>query len=323
MFRLHALCFAVHLASGVLGVLLSRDVRTGIPVYGNYISYNLNAEGAGAVFSKLPPQEVYRFHTLWAFAAVEFITAAWHLLYVAELWWTLLPLDAWTSHGLRWAEYAVTATLLGATNVVATGGNDVTLLALTCVAGVALQACGYISELAWQPAPALSRLVVVVNITGFLLFGGGVGVIMHQIMNSTNVAPVWHQQTAAYGIYFASFGLNSVLRSLNAGAWGSFAWTERVYLVLSVTSKTSLFWLSTAGTRQVLEDRGLLPATPGVNWDAVRYSAMVLPGVAGLGALVAAYPPRAQKNQMLNLMSRVLLKEVTEEKRGLSKSVYL
>ena len=344
--RLHVVSFTVHLVSGALGAVLASDTDIAIPVYGNYVSYTLDGANAAAAFAKQPPQVAFRFNTLKAFTAVELITAGWQLLYGLELWLSLPDsVSRWTAHPLRWAEYAVTATLLTLSNLVATGGNDVVPFFVTLGSAVGLQACGLVSELAWRPrgSPDVAKDTTnaVANVQGCLLLFTVMGTIMAQVQNNQNADAIWTQQVgeptvppkplpfrfthalfrfahalplhtcasvpcflaerrgfdgtlvpqvAAYGIYFLSFGVNAALRAFSVGAWADFLWTEKVYAVLSVTSKTSLFWLSTGATRQVSESRGFAAVTPGVEWDAVRYCAMALPGSLGVAYLLATYP---------------------------------
>ena len=295
--RLHAVSFVVHLVSGILGLLLCKDAAIDIPVYGHYVSYNLDGATATAAFTKREPQLAFQFNTLKAFAAVELITAGWQILYGLELWRAVRrapdAVKRWTSRPLRWAEYAVTATLMTLTNLVATGGNDVATFVVATGSSVALQACGFVSELAWRPRGApdlrMDATNVVVNVQGFILLFTVIGIVMAQVANNENTDRIWVHQTGVYSVYFASFGINSALRAFSIGPWSDFLWTETVYMVLSVTSKTTLFWLSTGATRQVLENRKFAKDTAGVHWDAVRLCAMIIPGVLGAAYLLLTH----------------------------------
>ena len=63
------------------------------------------------------------------------------------------------------------------------------------------------------------------------------------MVNTKRVATV-------YGIYYFSFGINGTLRAYDVGLWAGEAWTEALYVILSLSSKTSLFWMSFGGIRQ-------------------------------------------------------------------------
>lgn len=128
-----------------------------------------------------------------------------------------------------------------------------------------------------------NRIVnAVALVQGCVLLFTVVGAITAQLGENENVDAIWTEQIGAYSVYFSSFGINAALRACNVGPWKDFVWTETVYVVLSVCSKLSLFWMAASATRQILEDRQYAPRTAGVNWDAVRYSAMAFPGALGL-----------------------------------------
>lgn len=63
---------------------------------------------------------------------------------------------------------------------------------------------------------------------------------------------------AVYGIYYFSFGINGTLRAYDVGLWRGEAWTEMVYAILSMSSKTSLFWMSFGVIRQQVHFYGTL-----------------------------------------------------------------
>lgn len=299
--KLNILSFALHATSGAIGFVLSNDANIDIPVFGNYASFNQNGQNEAAVFVKNPPVKVFSYNVFKALASMEIITAAFQIYYIIEQMYLRGDVNEWKVRPARSIEYAITATLLTITNLIATGGNDIILVVVVIGSSVGLQACGALSEYAWVPPKAERGRVddtdnkgkvimnVVALVQGCILLFTVVGAIAAQIGESGNVDPIWRNQVAAYSIYFSTFGINALLRAINFGRWKDFVWTETVYTVLSVCSKVSLFWMATAATRQVQEERQFAPRTAGVNWDVVRYSAMILPGTLGVAYLTTIY----------------------------------
>lgn len=206
-YALHASSFVLHLVSGVLGILIAQDSRIDIPVFANYISYNKNNPNAPEIFEKKVPQLVFRLNPLQVLCGVEFVTAAWQLVYVYEIY-SSSSLDRWSARPLRWLEYGVTATLITLANLISTGGNDVMLFVIVLGASVALQACGLLAEIAWQPRATWNTLdreklwsLCVAQVQGHLLLGVIIGAIVAQSVSNNNGDRAWKEQTAVYSIY--------------------------------------------------------------------------------------------------------------------------
>lgn len=277
---LHACSFVLHATSSVIGFVISQDSRIDIPLYANYISYNKSNPNSLYIYEKKPPHFIGTLNPLIILSIVELITALWQFVYIYEVW-RATTLEKWNTRPTRWAEYAVTATLITLTNVVSTGGNDFMLFIVVLGSSVALQVCGYQSEVFWQPVverPWNSKFLtlLVTQLQGYILLGTVIGAVVAQSTSNDNGDQAWRDQTGIYAAYFISFGINSLLRAFNVSEWKSFLFTEEVYAVLSLTSKLSIFWLAVAATRRALERNGRIEQA-GVDWDAVRYCAMSLP----------------------------------------------
>lgn len=106
---------------------------------------------------------------------------------------------------------------------------------------------------------------------------------------------------AVYGIYYFSFGINGTLRAYDVGLWSGEAWTEMVYAILSMSSKTSLFWMSFGVIRQQMERLLTQEPSNGVDWVQVQDIAAYAPGsiaiviVILLGIFAPARRPRQQE----------------------------
>ncbi len=107
--------------------------------------------------------------------------------------------------------------------------------------------------------------VVVVLVTQ--VFASDTGTAKH--LYGVNAAPL--------AFWFQTFGL---LAGLAYNKYRIFKYdyiVEEWYIILSISSKITVFWVEFATFRKILEDNGA-PAL-GVNWDACRYVAFALPFV--------------------------------------------
>jgi hypothetical protein len=84
-----------------------------------------------------------------------------------------------------------------------------------------------------------------------------------------------------FAVYFLSFGYISARNFYREGAYYNQTYTEKSYILLSLSTKLALFWLVTSTYLSVMQDSGVMPKSKllGSNLDlnAVRVVATVLP----------------------------------------------
>ena len=266
----HLFAAGLHLAWSAGGLALMPDVEVTVPVY-----YVPAAWGGPNVVAPGEPRVEFRYYTLRVLLWFPFVTAMFHLVYAS------LPGAGGVWNRLRWLEYAITATMLTMNAVVGSGVMDYDAFLAIVVLMVGMQGAGLgldivhgkETEKGMRPlllAIGFANLAVVVTILGRHANE------LETIIRNRMVA-------ALYGIYYFSFGVSGTLRAYDVWLWSSSAWTELVYAVLSLSAKTSLFWLSYGGTMHALVVfRGY---SSSVDWAAVQSWAAYGPGSLALAAL--------------------------------------
>jgi len=260
-------------------------------------------------------ETAFKFHSLRVLLGFVGTTAVFHLFYA-----TLRGAGAY-GNPWRWIEYGITATMLTLNAAVGVGVSSVDAVILLIASSACMQVSGLGLELS-RGMPWMREIFLFIGFT---------------IVISIIISIAWYSTTASgslvnteriasvYGVYYGSFGVAATLRAYDIGAWRSAAWTELVYIVLSLSSKTSLFWMSFGGTRQMIEH--LAPAEPrcrcrcdaspldqhsltnpvsshcrkGVDWAYVQDVAAFAPGAVAIAfLLIAAFlKPRARENKAI------------------------
>jgi len=309
LLALNAFACCVHLVSGILGSLLSAHDHTTVQVYEPLFEYNGKGSNASTFFTHIP-HNLFEVRVLWPYVAVEYITAFFHLWYFAVVYVRLTPagpaaavfrplaaLNDWltrhptmaSANPLRWWEYAVTASLLAAFGGVVIGLNQFPYFLHILSSGVALQMCGYLLEMLDYRVALHQRIAVLAWNLGTVLNLTSVGVLLYQIFASKTHTTVFYYNVVPFSIWYNTFGVVAWLSFIRYRQFADRFFTENWYIILSLSSKVSIFWLSFATFRQLAENNGFLPRTHGVDWTAVRNVASYLPLglVAGVAALDA------------------------------------
>jgi hypothetical protein len=234
--------------------------------------------------------------------------------------------DTPSANPLRWVEYAITATLLSAFGAVAIGITNLYYFIKLLASGVALQAVGYAIELldTLLPSPAVEEalalraydrgvpdalakaveeslaamrarrksLFKVCFAVGLLLFFPHIGIILYQIEASQthSASTLFTENTVPFALWYSTFCIVSLLNYFKWRQFRDAKFTERWYILLSLSTKLAIFWLTFGTFRKIAEDGGFA-SRAGVNWNAVRYTAMAVP--AGVVALYALYDAHA------------------------------
>ena len=315
---LHCVAITLHIVSGSLGALLSSSTPSlDVAVVAPFFSY---VTGTSGVFVMPHPKTVFTVSILWPLVAVEFITAAFHILYIMQL---ALPkfekftrtyvADTSSINPLRWTEYAITATLMSAFGNIALGITDFYVFLKMISSGIALQSVGYIIELL-SSNNERARLRVLYNedqrdngsdtdlclelksiaiqlkkreervyrllwwFIGSLLNFMNVAILLTQTFGSDLGDALWLYvaNSLPFAFWFNTFGY---IAQKTYERWRQFAdpyFSEKYYILLSVSTKIAVFWLAFGTFREIVETNGAIPKTS-IRWDVVRYCAMILP----------------------------------------------
>lgn len=289
---LHSSAIFLHLASGALGAwtLFSFDPR--VPVTAPLIEFVDNS----ATYFRYEPRVWFTTSVLWPLVSVEFITATSHIVYLLALIFPAVDkgirkyvVNTPSLNPLRWVEYGITATIMTSFGSVNLGITDAYFFVKQVGDGVALQVCGVIIEMLDGENDAVFKLVwwmigTLINFSGLICF-------LYQTFASSTHSALWLfiENSVPFAVWFQTFGL--VARAQYFSSSKQFPLfrdrflVERWYIVLSVSTKIAVFWLGFGTFRKILEDNGVVART-GIAWNAVRYSAMVLPAIVPLGYLL-------------------------------------
>ena len=273
---LHCGTAALHLlwVSLAASCLTSKDVT--VPVWTQTITYGANGEYSQLGQSRL----VFNFRPLVVLIAMIAVTAAAHMFYACfrsagargNMW--------------RWCEYSITATMLTLTAAVGVGASSIDAFAFVLVISVIMQATGLGLDLIHGTGRTIMRELLL--FIGFVCVTSIVAVLAQHAQTAIGIRANQSRIAVAYGVFYTSFGIVGALRAYDVGMLRDDAFTELVYAILSVSCKTSMFWMSFGGIRQTMED---VPGEPhnGVNWGVVQNVAAGLPGPLAALALVIAF----------------------------------
>lgn len=294
LIRLNVVAAGVHLLNGILGSFIIRSYDPALPIIAPLFKY-LSGEEGRARFLESTPKTWGNVHILEPLVVVEWITFAFHVVYWAALIWPQRVdqrivrrlVNNPSANPLRWVEYAITATTMSAFGAVAIGITDAYYLLKMVSAGVALQACGYLIECLDCKEPRDVRIFKTLWwVIGNVLNLTSIVVLLYQIFasNTGAVRGVFIENSLPFAFWFNSFGVVCRWDFYKKGRFVDRYYTERWYIVLSLSTKFAVFWLGLGSFRRIIEINGAAPPL-GVNWDVIRYCAMTLPVVWILGYL--------------------------------------
>ncbi|WP_232462865.1 heliorhodopsin HeR [Thermococcus sp. P6] len=144
----------------------------------------------------------------------------------------------------RWAEYSVTASIMIVIIAMLVGISDIGALIMMFFLNVAMIFFGYDME-------HLNQYTEKVNWTPFI-FGSITGLIPWVVIFMTMLRShppsfvIWIFVSIA--VLFNLFPINMVLQYKKVGKWADYLYGEKVYIILSLVSKTLLVWQVFAGT---------------------------------------------------------------------------
>lgn len=208
-----------------------------------------------ATFLEGPPgitapalDELFELRLGLGVAAFLAISALAHLVLItpASFRWYLGQL-ALRRNPARWAEYSVSASLMIVLIAMLSGVSDIAALIALFGVNASMILFGWLQERYEEPGEggwwpfAFGSLAAVVP---------WLAILIYVLSPSTSASPPGF----VYGIFvslflfFNSFAVNMWLQYRRIGPWRDYLFGERVYIWLSLTSKSALAWQVFAGT---------------------------------------------------------------------------
>jgi hypothetical protein len=140
----------------------------------------------------------------------------------------------------RWVEYSLSATLMVVLIGLYSGLTGITTIVAIAGANVGMILFGWIQELMNPPGRDSTTMLP-------FWFGTLVGLapwvaIVVNVVGADTVPGFVYGIVVAQFVFFFSFGLNQWLQYRGIGAWSSYAFGEKAYLVLSLVAKSVLAW---------------------------------------------------------------------------------
>ena len=147
--------------------------------------------------------------------------------------------------------------------------------------GVALQICGYILEKLDSSQKNDIVIGCCTMVIGFFLSLSTSAVFTWTIIASKYHTWSFILNILPYVFYFSNFGFVASKNFFKQGPFANQEFTEKAYIILSVTTKLAIFWLSLSTQLEVLQSNGFMQASQiagmTIDWFAVRMISTVLP----------------------------------------------
>ena len=298
LFQLHALAVALHLTSGILGVIFIQDGTPVVDIVAPLFEFVTNAKPEEPFF-RPKPKTIFSVAILTPLVAVEFITAFFHVVYILALKFEKVQaaidyvVKTPGANALRWIEYGITATLLSTFGNVAIGITDYYFFLRSLACGISLQGLGYLIEKLddikdRELAETLNRgLFWFQGLLNLLPF---VGILLYQTFASTtyDAYPMFVQNTVPLALWYMTFAVINQLSFRKVNQFADPFYTEKWYILLSISTKITIFWAEFATFKSITEDNGFSTAS-GLNWDVVRYMALSFPAAIVVGIAFTDY----------------------------------
>lgn len=281
---LNLFAFAVHLVSGILGSLLAHQSNPRVSANAPLVAFNTNPAPGEAIFRPIP-KRIFSVGAFTGLILFAYITAGFHLVYAVIInspsWDGFVRrriVDSSALNPLRWVEYSITATIISAFGQLSIGNDSFYFFLTTLTSGFVLQYFGLLIEKLTYGiskdraiAGILWNLATIINIVP-------VGVLLYQLFASkTHNIEIFAYNIFPYFIWFQTFGIVCWLSFMR---YRQFAWpefSEKWYIILSLSTKFTIYWLGFSTFREISVKEGWLSPTPGVNWRTVRFTVSYLP----------------------------------------------
>lgn len=233
----------LHLIQGIFMILVSND--TTYPIYTNFLGFDMDT------FSLSPdPKLLYELRFGPAVAAFLLISAVAHFYlatvgnksYVKNLKKGMNP--------IRFYEYALSSSLMIVLIGMLSGVWDLGAIILMFGLNAMMNLFGIMMELHNQTTEKTNWLAYIYGcIAGIIPW---IVIVIHFVgsINSGEAKPpdFVYAIIPTLFVFFNIFAINMVLQYKQVGAWKDYLFGERVYIILSLTSKSVLAWIIFAGT---------------------------------------------------------------------------
>ena len=241
---------AVHAVQGAAILLFS--VTRAFPVTASYSAQDpLQTAATGKSVLALASHHLFDINPVYLVAAFFFLAAIAHLVLATvyrKRYETGLGLGI---NRVRWYEYALSASAMVVAIGLLVGVQESSVLLGLFGLTAVMNLCGLVMETHNRPSKASQP----VNWLSYVV-GGVAGIIPWIIIAIYLVGGATYGSSAPAYVYwvcgsifllFASFALNMALLYRAKGKWADYLYGERIYMVLSLVTKTLLAWQIFAG----------------------------------------------------------------------------
>jgi len=236
---------ALHLIQGVIMVVISNS--SSLPVVTSY----LKIDPENPVFGVAPtPEKLFDLRLGPTVAAFLFLSAIAHFLLAG-------PLRKWYEanlakgiNKLRWAEYALSSSVMIVVISMLCGVYDLWLLVSLFCLNAIMNLMGLMMEVHNQTTQRTNWLSYWIGV-----FAGAVPwvVLLAFFFGAVNSVGVdlpgfVYAIVATIFVTFNIFAINMVLQYKKVGRWRDYLYGERAYMILSLVAKSALAWQMFSGT---------------------------------------------------------------------------
>ncbi len=233
----------LHLIQGVFMILVSND--TTYPIFTNYLNFNtetISLEPAPKLLYDLPFGPAVAVFLLISAIAHFYLSTVGYQGYVKNLKRGMNP--------TRFYEYALSSSLMIVLIGMLSGLWDLGAIILIFGLNAMMNLFGIMMELQNQTTEKTDWTAYIYGtiagiipwIVIFLFFLGSVN------SGDAKPPPFVYAIIPTLFVFFNIFAINMVLQYKKIGPWKDYLFGERVYIILSLTSKSVLAWIIFAGT---------------------------------------------------------------------------
>lgn len=232
----------LHAVQGLTVLVLSKSFV--VPISGTYLRFN---SGTG----HLEPATTTLFHLQlpWLIVAFFFISAAAHLI-VATVYNKQYNKNLRLGiNKARWAEYALSASIMMVAIATLVGIYDLSSLAMIFALIALMNFMGLVMEIHNQATARASWLSYFIGCFAGLTPWLIVAFYMWLGAQEGSRAPTFvYWIFVSIFIFFSCFAVNMFLQYKKIGPWKHYFYGERAYILLSLAAKSLLAWQVFAGT---------------------------------------------------------------------------
>lgn len=233
----------LHLIQGILMIVLSNDKT--YPIYTNYLYFNT------ATFTLGPdPKVLYNLRFGPAVAAFLLISAVAHFYISTVGYRQYVSLLKRKMNSIRFYEYALSSSLMIVLIGMLVGVWDIgTIIAIFGV-NATMNLFGIMFEIHNQYTDKTDWTAFIYGSIAGIIPWIVILIYFFGALNSAGAKPpaFVYAIIPTIFIFFNMFAINAFLQYKKVGPWKDYLFGERIYIILSLLSKTALAWMIFAGT---------------------------------------------------------------------------